>query len=667
MSTQPETNRGIVGKPDAGRATHVGFVVGICAIFVTLILLLYLLKLPLIVAHWSQLLSDGLGHMLWALMHGVRFSAAAAAMLLLPLLVLWYLAAVLPRRPVAVLFTISTGLVGLLVPVIAISDFVYFQESGKHFTYEATVYLGPAAWPMIHGAFEMHPWALSAALIGCFALAAASGWAGRRLIRSRLPVDGKPRPNWLATLPVLAAIMVVCLRGGVGRFNMSIGDAVISANPYINALCLDPIYAVLRTATSPEQLFRFRTEAENIRTVRSLIGLEGDPAQPRYPLFRDSAGTPQGNRMNVVLFVLESWSGKDIGCLGSPVKVTPFFDDLAGQGMLFNRATSTGIRTAEGIFSILCSFPNQPIKPIMSRYSVLQNRWRSLSQILEDAGYINLFIHGRDVDFDHLRNFLYATHFHKVIDRLDFPVSPELANDSWPGADDEAVVRRADAEFAAIRDRPFLGVIYTMNTHPPFSIPDDFPAPLPADSDSNIFLNSLGYTDHALRVFFDLARTRDYYRNTVFILVADHARTRDRFTLASQHHVPLLFFAPDRVPARINSAPVGQIDILPTVLGLLRIKTPHASWGRDLMTVSEGDAFAVSVAGSEVRWRDRQFLLNDGLTEARPMLFDLLADPDCTRDVWDQHPDIGAEMRTRLRAYVSLSQTLLNENRVIPP
>jgi len=630
--------------------------------------LLYALKAPLTIAYWPQLASSGGYEILRSLVIGLRFSAAAASMLLLPAIVLWGIMSVVPHRPLRRILAIYLAIIGFVVPVICISDFVYFQESGKHFTYEATAYLGPAAWPMISGAFAMHPLALSAALLLCIALGVGAGYAAARLAKACGPPDGRPRPAWLLVLPVACVLAVVGLRGGVGRFNMSIGDAVVSPNPYINALCLDPVYAVLRTATSPEEVFAFGTEADNVRTVRELIGLaDSSPDRPEYPLYRESSGTPKGNRMNVVMFVLESWSGKDIGCLGSPTKVTPFFDELSAQGMLFTRACATGIRTAEGVFTILCSFPNQPIKPIMSRYSVLQNRWRSLSQILEDAGYLNLFIHGRDLDFDHLRNFLWATHFHRVIDRRDFPLSPSLAEDSWPGADDEAVVRRADAEFDAIRDRPFFAIIYTMNTHPPFSLPADFKAPLPADSDSNLFLNSLAYTDHALRVFFDLAKTHDYYRNTIFILVADHSRTRDRFTMASQHHIPLLFFSPDHVPARPNPAVASQIDIAPTVLGLLELKTGHAYWGRDLMTVSEQDAFAASVAGSEVRWRTERFLLNDGLTDAEPMLFDLQADPDCTRDAWRQHPQVGPDLQSKLRAYVSLSQTLLNETRVYPP
>lgn len=644
------------------------FVGGFVGLFVGFVVLLYLLKLIFLVAHWPQLAAVARGEVAWALLIGLRFSAAAAAMLILPAMVFWYVLAVAPRRPLRIAFAVCVGVVTFLIPVIVISDFVYFQESGKHFTYEATAYLGADAWPMISGAFSMHPWALSGALAGCIVAGLAGFVAGARLARKRTPCDGQPQPKWLLSAPLVAGLTVVCLRGGVQQFNMTIGDAVVSADPYVNALCLDPVYAVFRTAMSPEQSFQFYTEEENVRTVRRLLKCDNSPpALPRYPLVRESTGTPQGNRMNIVLFFLESWSGKDIGSLGGVAQVTPFFDELAKQGLLFRNAYACGIRTAEGAFSILTSFPNQPVKPIMNRYSVLQNRWRSLPQVLDEVGYLNMFIHGRDLDFDHLRNFLWSVRFHRIVDRRDFPVAAALENDSWPGAHDEDVVRRADEEFSKIKDRPFFGMIYTMNTHPPFAVPDGFPLVRPPDSESNLFLNSLNYTDHALKVFFDLARTRDYYRNTIFILVADHARTRGVFNIGTQHHIPLLIFAPGLIEPKSTWMVASQLDIMPTVLGLLQLQTRHACWGRDLMTLDEQEGFASSMAGAESRWRTRRYLINDGLTDTRPRLFDLAQDPACTRDVWDRLSQIGEAMTADQRAFVSLSQTLLNENRVFPP
>jgi len=84
------------------------------------------------------------------------------------------------------------------------------------------------------------------------------------------------------------------------------------------------------------------------------------------------------------------------------------------------------------------------------------------------------------------------------------------------------------------------------------------------------------------------------------------------------------------------------------------------------MTLPDDEGFAVSMAGSETRWLTRKYLLNDSLTDAQPMLFDLTADADCLRNAWDKYPTIGEDLKTKLRSYLSLSQILLNQNRVSP-
>jgi phosphoglycerol transferase MdoB-like AlkP superfamily enzyme len=301
----------------------------------------------------------------------------------------------------------------------------------------------------------------------------------------------------------------------------------------------------------------------------------------------------------------------------------------------------------------------------MDRAAVYQTQWRALSEILGAAGYRSLFIHGRDLEFDQMREFLGMIHFNTIIDRRNFPSKYHEEHGSWQGYNDEDVMRRAEEEFAA-QKQPFLGVIYPMNTHPPFMTPKDFPLAYPDGSSSSRFLNSLKYTDYALQVFFDLARQQPYFKDTVFVLVADHARTRDQFNLSNQHHIPLIIYAPGSVKPGRNPVVGSQIDIMPTIVGLLQLKTTYAAWGRNLLAVPRDQGFAVSVVGNDVRWHDSHYLLSDSLGEHEPLMFDTTTDPDCTRDIWEQNKAAGEAIKARLRAYVSLSETLLCDNRVYP-
>jgi hypothetical protein len=111
----------------------------------------------------------------------------------------------------------------------------------------------------------------------------------------------------------------------------------------------------------------------------------------------------------------------------------------------------------------------------------------------------------------------------------------------------------------------------------------------------------------------------------------------------------------------------NQVDLLPTILSLLHLKATHASWGRNLLELGKDQGFAVCISGSEARWHDGRYLLNDSLTDDRPpFLFDLVKDPDCTTDLWQEREKEGEVLRSRLRAYISLSQTMLHQNRVYP-
>lgn len=640
----------------------------ICGFFLILVLLL---KIVFVASNWVSFRTLDYGAMGISLWKGLRFDFAAITYLLIPAVLLYHLAAFINRRIFRWSLIGYLVIISMLTLFLWLADIQYFQEAGKHFTYEAFVYLNTSITPVISGAFRLHPWISSFSLLSCLVVGAAAGLLFYRLLDYFLvPVPIKPAVIffYIAHLGILAAAGIVAARGGLQMYPINISYAVISPNPYLNALCLNPVYSVLYTIFHSTQQIQFFDETSNLQTVKRMLRIEESTtaAPAKYPLLRLSPGTAQGNRKNIVMIILESWSAKDMGCLGGNTDFTPAFDRLAGQGLLFTNFYATGIRTSEGVFTILCSFPNQPLQPIMHLPVIHQIHWRSVSQILAEIGYRNVFIHGRELDFDGIHEFLHYIHFHTIIDRNDFPPSVIPAKDSWPGYHDEDVMRRADEEFAGYTDQPFFGIIYTMNTHPPFVTPDGFTQVVPPNSMQNKFLNSLKYSDHALDVFFSLARQRVYFQNTIFILVADHTRTRDNFNLSNQHHIPFLIYAPGFITPGINPVTGSQTDILPTLLGLLNLQAYHSSWGQDLMNIKPEQGFAVSVVGNDVRWHDAVYLLNDGLSNSPPLLFDLVRDPECTTDIWLQQTKSGSEIQAELRAYVSLSQTLLYQNRVYP-
>jgi len=650
-------------------APFLRFTIGLLGVVLFFWAMLLAQKALFVWFNWDGVRAAGMRAVAHGLVQGLRFEGVTIGYVMSPVVALFYAIAITGWRPLRWLLTTYAVVLALVTSLVGFADLQYFAEAGAHLTYEATSYLDLSIVPIVAGAFALKPWLSSASLLACVGLVWLTVTVMRRLIRLALPVEGIwSRVAIGLAFPVWVFVTVIAIRGGTQKFPVLIGDCRISTSPYVNALCLDPMFSVLQSSVAPSKPeYQFHDEAFNARvTRRLLLGADAPAAVRDYPLLRTSPGTERGNGKNVVLFVLESWPARHVGALGGRPDVTPFFDALTRQGAFFDHFFANGLRTPEGMFSILCSFPNQPKRRVLGRESSYLVRWRPLSEILAEVGYGTIFLHGRDLEFDQMSKFLKASRFEHVLDRTSFPPTVRRTDGTWPGYDDEEVVRRAHQEFAREQGRPFLGVIYTMNTHEPFMTPEDYPLLVPPTNDLNRFLNALHYADYTLKVFFDLARTAPYFANTVFILVADHSRTGDSFTLANQHHIPLLIYAPGFVPAGVHHVVGHQLDIVPTVLGLLDLKTLHSSWGQDLLRIPEERGFAVSVAGAEIRWRDRRYLLADGLTGAPPLLCDLSVDPTCRVDVRPQNRRLAEEIQTKVRAFLSLSQTLMYRDRVHP-
>ena len=602
----------VLQKNSKAARSQAGVFVFLPLLFICFVVASVALQVAFIANQYDKLSKESSAALAWAMAVELQFNVAVVAYLFIPLTVLYCAALLAPQvRFLQFLVGMYVVAAAMFISVFWLADIQYFHDAGKHFTYEAFEFLNRRDMlPIISAAYKLYPSFFSLSILACIAIslltAGAVAWIFRRWDRPISPV----RVCMFSAVFIL--LLLIGTRGGFQRQPLEIGDSFISGNPYLNAAALNPIYSTfgaLLARSGPPAAF---DEAASIDTIRALLEL--GPVSPNlrgYPLLRESSGTSEGNRKNVILFLLESWNAKDTGALGGSPGITPFFDNLAHDGLLFSNFFATGIRSPEGIFSVLCSFPNQPLIPIMARPESEKTNWRCLSQILEEAGYRNFFVHGGDLRFDGLEAFLQRMHFRTMVDVRDFPAEEK---DVW-GVNDEAVVRRADREFAKEQARPFFGVIYTGNTHPPFTIPKTFSPVVPPTNTSNRYLNSMRYSDYSLETFFGLARSRPYFKNTVFILVADHTRTRDLFTFENQHRIPLLIYQPDGHLVGVDPVVGGQLDILPTVLALLDLKTAHSSWGRDLLRITLDKGFAVSVVGTDVKWRDSHYLLVDNRTD----------------------------------------------------
>ena len=291
----------------------------------------------------------------------------------------------------------------------------------------------------------------------------------------------------------------------------------------------------------------------------------------------ESSGTTE--RLNVVLITVESLSAKYLKRFGSPSGITPFMDQWYQEGLLFTNCFATGTRTTRGLEAITLSLPPTPGRSVVKRPD--NAHMYSLGKVLQDNGYDTAFIYGGRGYFDNMNAF-FSGNGYRTVDQSAFEAGDISFKNAW-GVADEDLYRKAvqEADRTHRSGRPFFFHIMTTSNHRPYTYPEGKIAIPPGSGREG----AVAYTDYALNVFLDLARTKPWYADTLFVLVADHcAGSAGKVGLdQTKYHIPLLFFSPGRVvPGEIDKR-CSQIDIAPTLLAFLNLDYESHFFGADML------------------------------------------------------------------------------------
>lgn len=412
------------------------------------------------------------------------------------------------------------------------------------------------------------------------------------LLPWRWPVPVRPAWGWKAHALVLGGLLLVGLTANTAS------NSYVGKNPE-NALQFTPLQHFIATRG------QLKTEPA-VLTADVLARL--NPPDPRYPLlhaqsftgcqrpaaeFRElcagarTAGSRLGRGPNIVFVMLESFRAQEIGVLGGQLgeghapatgtaSLTPRFDGLARQGLLFRNFYGNGFQTRDGLVASYCGLVPNTGRPVLGAFG--QVRQRCLSEILRERGYRTAWIHNGDAEFDGQRGFLQRNGFDKIIARWDFPLGSPTAG--W-GVTDEALMDQA-LETMRNLPEPFFAGILTITNHHPFEPPKGFSRP---GSDRGVgplneygrFLDTMAYTDRALGRLMDKVRAEPFFRNTVFLIYADHSVPQPaarpvqtvQDDLIWRHRIPLLIVADWlKAPAAIDA--VGsQVDLPALAMDLL--------------------------------------------------------------------------------------------------
>jgi phosphoglycerol transferase MdoB-like AlkP superfamily enzyme len=520
--------------------------------------------------------SLALGDLVRSFAYGLLFDLTAAAYAVTPL-VLWLvlapgrLARTRGYRLATVVWFFAACFAALLL---AVAEWLFWDEFGARFNFIAVDYL-LYTHEVLGNIWQSYPvgW-----LLGALALAAAAGTAfvARPLWRwSAAPL------GWARALAVVAAQATVV----TGLVYFVDSDFKRSAEDAANELAGNGLYeffaANRRNELSFERHYATLPLPDAIATVEQALG----PAQWVEPLGesieRFEPGQGNERRLNVVLVSVESLGAEFLGAYGDPRGLTPNLDRLAKASLWFSRVYATGNRTVRGLEALSLALPPTPGQSIVRRPG--NEVLFSLGSVFEDKGYGVLFAYGGYGYFDNMNAFFDANDY-RVVDRRSIPSGRIEFENVWGVADEhlyDQVIDEIDREKAAHPGRPVFAHVMTTSNHRPYTYPPgriDIPSGTGREG-------AVKYSDYALGRLIERARARPWFDDTVFVITADHgANARGTLQVpVDKYLIPVLVYAPAHVAPRRVDRLMSQIDIGPTVLGLLDFSYYTKFLGRDVL------------------------------------------------------------------------------------
>ncbi len=465
----------------------------------------------------------------------------------------------------------------------ATAEWLFWDEFGVRFNFIAVDYLVYSE-EVINNILESYPVYPLIAALALIALILTI--VLRRIVSAAVSAVPMPRKTALGAW----AVVLACALLGTLAINQNFPRG-LGGNAYQNELASNgpfQFFAAFRNneldylqfyATLPDQrtgsLLRREVVEGNARFVTN------DPEDIRRVI--DNPGPEQ--RHNVVLVTVESLSARYLGSFGDSRGLTPNLDALRDRSLFFDNLYATGTRTDRGLEAITLSVPPTPGRSIVKRIG-RESGYASLGQQFRDKGYDSVFVYGGRGYFDNMNAF-FSGNGYRVIDQSSVAEADMSFQNAWGMSDEDLyqqTLRVADQDHAA--GKPFFLQLMTTSNHRPYTYPQGR-IDIPSGSGRE---GALKYTDYAIGQFLAEAKEKPWFANTVFLFVADHtAGSAGKEDLpVANYHIPLFIYAHGLIePARVSRL-TSQIDIAPTLLGLLGFDYTSTFFGRNVLREQAG-------------------------------------------------------------------------------
>ena len=412
------------------------------------------------------------------------------------------------------------------------------------------------------------------------------------------------KSQFLVNLVSLLLFIPLCIAGMRGGFTTAVRPITVSnANQYVQrptdaALVLNTPFSLIRTI------------GKNVFTVPNYFNSEEELEAVYTPIHSPLTSTPSPlTPKNVVILIVESFGREYIGALNKDLDggrykgYTPFTDSLIAHSTTFRYSYCNGRKSIDGMPSILSSIP-MFIEPFFLTPASM-NDMTGLAGILGEEGYETAFFHGAQNGSMGFQAFAQKTGFQHYYGRTEYEAA-RGTNDfdgTW-----------------AIWDEPFMTALFTASSHHPFAIPEQYRQQFPEE---HLEIHKcIRYTDMALRNFFETASRQPWFQNTIFVLTSDHTNMSDHAEYQTDlggFCSPIIIYQPSQPTGEVQDKIAQQIDILPTVLGLLGYTKPYLAFGIDLLSTPAEDTWAVNYLNGIYQYVKHGYVLQFDGTQSKAL------------------------------------------------
>ncbi len=462
-----------------------------------------------------------------------------------------------------------------LLIFISFAEYFFFDEFGVRFNFIAVDYLIYTT-EVVKNIRESYPLPAIISSIGVISLLVLLTTRKYLGISINSKTSFKERVKKGLVLLILPFLFFVSVDQSLSK---------ISSNNYANELSANGIYNLFAAFKNNQidygAFYATRDNNAVFRKLREILKESNNTFVTNniFDITRQIKNNGKEKRLNVVVMIVESLSAKYLGIFGSKDNLTPNLDELAGKSLLFTNLYATGTRTDRGLESITLSIPPTPGRSIIKRPD--NEDMFSWGFIMRNRGYDTKFIYGGYGYFDNM-NYFFSHNGFDIIDRKDIDKS-DIHFTNALGVCDEDLFHKSITEFnkSYKNNKPFFAEIMTTSNHRPYTYPDG-KIDIPSHSGRN---GAVKYADYAIGEFIKDAQKEPWFKDTIFVIVADHCASSAGKTKlpVKKYQIPLLIYSPAHVtPEKIDRL-ASQIDIAPTVLGLLNFSYKSRFFGKDVL------------------------------------------------------------------------------------